>query len=228
VYGVRAPDEGLDDPALTLERLATGYVQAMTELQPAGPYHLLGYSQAAKLAYEMACQLRAQGREVGLVVLVDYPADFTAYRHPRGLQALRHPWQALLDLPFAFAYDGHLAPDERRHEWRNRLREAAVRLGYRAAGRHDTTDHTARRDRLDALLKAHILGPYDGPVVLVRARQQSLFSTHDRVMGWNRLVSGGVSVVPMPGLHARLMHSPFVEVLARKLNQQLQQGGDTL
>lgn len=227
VVGTRAPDDGLDDPALTLEELAATYVRAMLKRQPDGPYHLLGYSQAAKLAYEMAQQLQAQGRQVGLLALIDYPVDFRSYRYPHGLP--RHFWQTLADFRWAFTYDGVLSPEERRHEWGNRWRLLARRLGHRprkhdAAGADaqlDPEEHTPRRRRLDALLRAYQPGPYAGDVVLFRARQQSLSCSHERTMGWDKLVRGKLDIITISGFHARLMHDPFVRKLAQHLTDRL-------
>ncbi|MEN6546648.1 MAG: amino acid adenylation domain-containing protein, partial [Armatimonadia bacterium] len=204
VYGVRAPEDGLDDPEVTLVSLAKGYVRSLTELQPEGPYHLLGYSQAAKVAYEMARQLRAQGREVGFVGLVDFPVDLEAYRRPRGLLAVSHPLQALADLPFSFAYDRYLTAHERRHEWRNRLRELAMRMGYQPHSEMpDTSNQPERWRRLDAIIRANEPQPYEGDVVVFRSRQQSILCTHDPTMDWNKLVKGRVEVVPVRGIHGR-------------------------
>ena len=40
-------------------------------MQPTGPYHLGGWSLGGNIAFEMACQLRQQGAEVGLLALLD-------------------------------------------------------------------------------------------------------------------------------------------------------------
>src|SRR2546425_10151820 len=51
--------------------LAGLYVRHLVTQQPQGPYFLGGYSAGALLALEMARQLRAQGRGVGLLVMLD-------------------------------------------------------------------------------------------------------------------------------------------------------------
>lgn len=220
VYGIRAPDD-LDDPDLTLEKLADNYLKAMREVQPEGPYHLFGYSQAAKLAYLLAVKLQEAGQDVAYVGLVDYPADFRAYRRPR-FPGLRHPLQALADLPWTVAYDGCMTRQEQKQEWRNRARELAAFLGLRPHRPRFHEDDSDRRRRLDGLLKAYQPASFFGDIVLYRCRQQNLLCTHHRLMGWNDLVSGRVNVVPIPGMHVRAMHDPFVQAIARDLNKRLQ------
>lgn len=58
------------DQCSSLEELAGSYCAAMIEMQPAGPYLLLGTSVVgAAIAHNMAMQLRAVGRTVALIIL---------------------------------------------------------------------------------------------------------------------------------------------------------------
>ena len=63
---VAAPAPPYDDlpPFKTLEALASDTIRAIKRIQPKGPYNLLGWSFGARLAYEIAQQLQAQGDEV--------------------------------------------------------------------------------------------------------------------------------------------------------------------
>ncbi|HVR96706.1 MAG TPA: amino acid adenylation domain-containing protein [Thermoanaerobaculia bacterium] len=58
-------------PFTSVEGLAASYVAAIREIWPRGPYPLAGYSFGAVIAFEMARQLRSQGCEVPLLVLLD-------------------------------------------------------------------------------------------------------------------------------------------------------------
>ncbi|GHB28712.1 non-ribosomal peptide synthetase [Salinicola rhizosphaerae] len=78
------PAFGLQSPALdpeqalpsSIDALARDYVERVRELHPRGPVHLVGWSVGGIIAQAMAVRLRALGREVGLVALLDaYPAE---------------------------------------------------------------------------------------------------------------------------------------------------------
>jgi thioesterase domain-containing protein len=75
LYGLQAP--GLDGTAElpgSVRELATICVQQIRAVQPAGPYHLLGWSFGGVVAHEIAVQLQAAGEQVGALVLLDaYP-----------------------------------------------------------------------------------------------------------------------------------------------------------
>ncbi|WP_068925909.1 amino acid adenylation domain-containing protein [Planobispora rosea] len=73
IYGLQARHDPL--PA-SLRELAADYVEQLRAVQPAGPYHLLGWSTGGVIAQEMAVQLRLAGQEVALLAVLDaYPAE---------------------------------------------------------------------------------------------------------------------------------------------------------
>jgi nonribosomal peptide synthetase DhbF len=55
--------------------MAEDYVEQLRTVQPAGPYHLLGWSAGGRIAHEMALQLQAGGAEVRLLAMLDAPAS---------------------------------------------------------------------------------------------------------------------------------------------------------
>lgn len=61
-------------------------IQHMREVQPSGPYRLLGYSFGCAVTFEMALQLQAAEEPIDSVILLDgSPAYVTAkYVHHRG------------------------------------------------------------------------------------------------------------------------------------------------
>jgi amino acid adenylation domain-containing protein/non-ribosomal peptide synthase protein (TIGR01720 family) len=80
--GKDQPLYGLQDPDLytkrssvdSIEDLAARYVEALTTVQPAGPYSLMGWSVGGLVAYEMAQQLTAHGQVVAALILLDTQA----------------------------------------------------------------------------------------------------------------------------------------------------------
>ncbi len=71
------------EPDRTIEQMAARYIAEMRTLNPAGPYHLLGYSLGGKITFEMAKQLVASKLPLGMVAL----ADASLGVPPRGFAA---------------------------------------------------------------------------------------------------------------------------------------------
>jgi acetoacetyl-CoA synthetase len=62
-----------------IEDMAKFYLDALKQLQPEGPYILIGYSFGGLVALEMAQCLVEDGKNIALLVLID------TYPHPRYL-----------------------------------------------------------------------------------------------------------------------------------------------
>jgi amino acid adenylation domain-containing protein len=72
VLGVRDPFIwGGRDPTLGFQSWVSEYVRAMRERQGQDPYHVIAYSSAGAIGYEIAQHLRRAGQEVALLVLID-------------------------------------------------------------------------------------------------------------------------------------------------------------
>jgi acetoacetyl-CoA synthetase len=75
IYGMQARGlDGVDEPFTSIEEMARFHVDAIKQLQPQGPYSLIGYSLGGLATLEIAQRLLADGEKVGLLALVDsYP-----------------------------------------------------------------------------------------------------------------------------------------------------------
>jgi pimeloyl-ACP methyl ester carboxylesterase len=72
VYGLQARGlNGTDVLPATVEEMAADYLAHVREVQPSGPYHLLGWSFGGLVAHEMAVQLQRSGERVGLLSVLD-------------------------------------------------------------------------------------------------------------------------------------------------------------
>jgi acetoacetyl-CoA synthetase len=80
IYGLQARGiDGLDEPLERIEDMAEFHLNAIREVQPHGPYALMGYSLGGLVALEMAQRLTADGEKVALLAMLD------AYPHMRHL-----------------------------------------------------------------------------------------------------------------------------------------------
>ena len=80
-YGIGDPVAGANLSLPGIEELASHYIDEMQRFQPDGPYFLMGHSVGGVVAYEMARQLIAKDKQVGLVAMfdsyVDLPTSFS-------------------------------------------------------------------------------------------------------------------------------------------------------
>ncbi|MFK4105085.1 amino acid adenylation domain-containing protein, partial [Streptomyces sp. NPDC019531] len=75
VYALQA--RGLAEPGqrpLSVEQIAGDYVEQIIQIQPVGPYHLLGWSFGGLVAHAMATELQRRGAPTALLAILDaYP-----------------------------------------------------------------------------------------------------------------------------------------------------------
>ncbi|MFH8616443.1 amino acid adenylation domain-containing protein [Streptomyces sp. NPDC017979] len=72
LYGIQARGfDGTTPPSTSIEDMVDDYVRQVQEVQPCGPYHLLGWSFGGTLAHAMAAELQRRGEEVALLALLD-------------------------------------------------------------------------------------------------------------------------------------------------------------
>ena len=75
IYGMQARGiDGVDEPFSSVEAMAQFHIGAIKQLQPHGPYFLIGYSLGGLVSLEIAQRLSADGEKIALLALVDsYP-----------------------------------------------------------------------------------------------------------------------------------------------------------
>jgi pimeloyl-ACP methyl ester carboxylesterase len=75
IYGMQAKGiDGVEEPLDRIEDMAQYSLDAVKQVQPHGPYFLIGFSLGGLVTLEMAQQLMAQGEKIGLLAMLDsYP-----------------------------------------------------------------------------------------------------------------------------------------------------------
>ncbi|MEU9979023.1 beta-ketoacyl synthase N-terminal-like domain-containing protein [Streptomyces sp. NPDC051014] len=81
VFGIQAHGlDGTRPPAADARSMVASYVDHVREVQPRGPYRLLGWSYGGFVAHAMACAFQDLGEEVTLLAMLDAPQPHgTAY-----------------------------------------------------------------------------------------------------------------------------------------------------
>jgi thioesterase domain-containing protein len=215
---------GLDTRALpdqSVAAIARRNVAALREVEPTGPYRLLGYSLGGAVALEMARGLTAAGEAVELVALLEPPV---ANRH-RSRMGESRAYAARVQDRTASALPGR--------DLNARLARARTlaRVGAAYASRqvYIASAGLVRRRGLDQhnvffelhrrVLRAHTATPFHGRAVVFASPQ--FFEHHrqelDRVLP-PESAGGGRYDVEIAGEHLDLVREPNVAEVARALD----------
>jgi thioesterase domain-containing protein len=95
IHGLQAKGiDGVAEPFDRIEDMARYSLDAVRELQPHGPYLLIGFSLGGLVTLEMAQQLIAEGEKIGLLAMLDsYPHVSRLSREQRVRLSTRQMWR---------------------------------------------------------------------------------------------------------------------------------------
>jgi amino acid adenylation domain-containing protein len=219
IYGLQSQGlDGLQPPLNRIEDMASKYIQEMLTVAPDGPYLLIGYSFGGSIAFEIACQLRAQGKQVDFLGLLDIPAPQTPPLRPSLLKSilihLHNLWQL---------------------DWQERRRYIPDRINHRLK-KVDRREFLMR-GLLEINPSPHLLNiinsnfqadfdyqpqVYPGDMDLFRCGVQSMQYTLYQDLGWTDLVKGRLSIHNIGGNHYGLLKEPNIRSIAEKLKLQIE------
>jgi acyl-CoA synthetase (AMP-forming)/AMP-acid ligase II/thioesterase domain-containing protein/acyl carrier protein len=199
-YALQAPGlAGNQPPGARFEDMAAEYLDEIMSVDPDGPYLLGGASATGGLiAFEIAQQLRARGKEIGLMVLIDVMSPPAL--QPRSKKAPGHR-DSLLRYPRRYfrrritAVKQWIANDAQTRRFRR-----VERANERARGRYTPA-------------------AYPGRIVLFMSEEGPSWPSFDpqSPYGWGALAGGGLDFYLVPGNHAGILREPHVRLVAEKM-----------
>jgi thioesterase domain-containing protein len=237
-YGIQAPPKQMLDVKFgsSVESLANHYADALVKFQPRGPIVLGGYCVGAIIALEMANNLRARGREVGPLLVIDGVPENTGVTLPR--------WELRNWLDLARNLRGWLVHGDlmRNRTFRSlvwsltnnayALAKAAIGLkrgqrfggGYSIEGMMDLSpyqpSHRLFIDRLFAALFAYVPRRYSGTVVVYEAKITPLLYLPQIGRTWRGFAPQS-EVIDIVGTHISMMREPYVDALAKDMRTRI-------
>ena len=235
-YGIQAPRQKLSaEFASSIHSIAEYYVDALTAHQPEGPLALGGWSVGAVIALEMAQQLRANGRAVQLLVVLDGDLSNTS-GEISALSPLYY-WKLLSNLPRWVFHDVILDMQ---------LRAIAKRAKRKLLGAMATLasrgEHAARYHPVDGFVdttswpetqilfaralydaqQRYVPQAYDGPILVFAARTGPLHHV-PKVTGTWDTISTRVETVRVDGTHLNMLRAPRALCVSNHLRERLWQ-----
>ncbi|MGZ8941903.1 MAG: non-ribosomal peptide synthetase [Methylobacter sp.] len=199
-YGMGAESNNHAVQLPKLEDLADHYIKEMQQVQPHGPYHLLGFSFGGIIAYEMACQLAANGCQVSFLGLLD--------THLK-TEKQRLPLYQIIQKLFGTSPGGLL------EMIRNKITDQARSYKYGA----DFWPHIYTSAPDMACHNGYQPKNYDGHVTLFQGwEEESMFYKYTLAeCAWRLILGDNLEVQQIPGMHYEIFNEPHVKTLAEKI-----------
>ena len=74
---------------------------------------------------------------------------------------------------------------------------------------------------------AYIAGPYDGNTIMFKAKKNYSY-LHDPMLGWGEVLNGPLEFIELPSNAGGLFMEPYVQVMADKLKERIEQSAADL
>ncbi|MDV2992590.1 MAG: D-alanine--D-alanyl carrier protein ligase [Chroococcidiopsis sp. SAG 2025] len=243
--------DGLHPPLTSIEEMAAGYIEALRQIQPHGPYQLGGWSFGGLVAYEMAQQLHQAGEQVSFLAILDTIAPISSNRVFWG-DGLKFLLTTVPGSIYPFVRDYWSLIRDRlarsRNDSSDRLRTSnpistmkkiLTPRAWLSFLERTTISHllpqSAVLRMLDELTIHRLMKifsansratlkytPRPYPQAIALFRTTELQKkSHDPTLGWSQLSRSGVQVHYISGNHLTMLQKPHVRVLAEHLRRYL-------
>jgi aspartate racemase len=228
-YGVEhQSQDGTRARYTRVEIIAKHYLIEIRTVQPRGPYFLGGYCFGSLVAFEAAQQLKSQGEEVSLLVLLD-PSSLSSGkasssrmpRSPNGFTRvtlyydnIRRHWRhlAALGLHEKLAY---ILVRVQGKVHASKLLKKVLCKGYVSLGY--PLPSSLRSPYILAIyhqaVQDYVPQPYPGWVILFKGATRS----YDSLFDWQKLIVGELEMHEVPGAHLDITKEPYIQCWAETL-----------
>lgn len=218
--------------------MAAEYLKEMRSVQPFGPYKLCGSSFGGLIAFEMACQLTADGEEVSLLALFDTYAPGYPQKKPdafpfeskfRGLFEKAKRFREQISLIetrgekvefFRKQFEKLRTRAKRKKAWKENQFDIAY---AKATGRELPVNVQRNHLAIQHALDTYAPPVFDGKMILFRAALQPSGVIFDPNLGWKKFTTQEIIIKEVSGSHGALTVYPYAKHLATKLSPLLEE-----
>jgi thioesterase domain-containing protein len=208
---------------VTIEETAGQYVRLIRQIQPRGPYVLVGWCNGGTLAFETARQLLEAGGVVSRVFMIDtwIPGYFRRLGWLRSkLADYNYRWRLILadwdtvrsgEKSFwdFIAYRSTV----RRFYRRVSIEKVAAEPAYAAAQAYDRwlLDYTTK------MFNVYEPEPIGTQLTILRSTSEPAGPFLDPKLGWGGMAANGVDLVIIPGDHFTVFKEPGASIMAKAI-----------
>ncbi|WP_225035705.1 non-ribosomal peptide synthetase [Winogradskyella sp. SM1960] len=229
VYALQAKGLSGDiEPHDSVEAMASHYISEIKSVNPDGPYALGGFSFGGIVAFEMAKQLKAEGKEVKNVALFDsYAYPHYSYSNPVAKRTIAR----LYDMGQLFFMLFNMFSSVKNFKRRVELLKISfsglfLRLKHGKEKQYQLQfNRTSKIDEMHGVaFRSYNLIPQDIQVDLFRSTEDIYFAHDYKNLGWGKIARGGIRKHMIPGNHSEMFLPPAVDEVSKLLESVLGDG----
>lgn len=234
VYGFQPRGlNGIDEPFETLEDMAAEYIAALLEKGFLDTYILAGYSYGGIVAFEMARQLQAMGKQVKMLAVLDtyaYNSGHFETGLPRYIRKIKRQFPKLLFITGSLIRQPKETIRYQQSFFVRKYNEFAVYMGLQRPPETDSAEDKVN-DKYETAYRNYHMQPSDACIIdLFRVDTRLYFLDDPIYLGWKPYALKGIVVHIVKGNHKTFLMPPndkdFAILLQRLVDKRMKPEAD--
>ncbi|MBK0368817.1 non-ribosomal peptide synthetase [Flavobacterium agrisoli] len=226
IYGIQGiKSNGFNEWYESIEEMAAHYIDAITKVNPSGPYAIAGFSFGGVVAFEMTRQLKQQGKEVSLTALLDSCIDSSYYystlkqkKAIRYLDITHRRFDYLIEM-----FSSLKGFKKRFNGKKDYVLKTKLGLGDKITEQEALAleQFTEANSMVNKIVDRYQLKPQKFKVDLFRSKDDDDYKKDPIYLGWKKAAQDGVTIHDITGKHLDIVSPPNDIKLARLLQNIL-------
>ena len=219
-YGLQGVGpKGFDDWYESVEDMAAHYIEAIEKINPNGPYALAGFCVGGIVAFEMSRQLKAKGKDVSMLALLDSYADSSYYYKTQKQKKLVKYYaktrrRLIYLMEMLTSWKGFMKRFNSKKEYLQKKHfDQNIQLTEQEILAHE--QFTKAVDLIMGILNKYHLKPQKLKVDLIRSKDHPEYGLAPIHLGWKKAALMGVNIHNIPGDNFDIRESPHDKNLAK-------------
>lgn len=210
----------------SVEAIAAYHIPEILKIQPKGPYAVAGYSYGGFMAYEIAKQLIAMGKEVSFFGIIDTNAWAAMPPETELGRMLKKVLRQFHKIPFfinSFIKHPKEALAYQKLVFRRKFPKKNA-AAHNPAVQQYTGYEKQLRKKYNQVVDRYRIKPFDIEVSLFKVEKRIYFIDSPKYMGWNKVALKGVKTYTVPGDHNTFRLPPHDRAFAQIIQQAMNAG----
>jgi len=203
---------------LSIEQMASKYIEDMLQAQPESKYAIAGYSLGGFIAFEIAKQLQEMGKEVAFLGIIDTFAGNNF--EGSAINKIMHQGKKMVFLLDALITKPRKALQYQRQVLEQKIRNIFEKDGDLPIGKFTNYEAEIYK-KYSIALDAYQLTSAELKVTLFTVNERQYYLQDPETMGWRKFALRGVRRVQVPGDHSSVLYPPHDKSLAKAIQLEL-------
>ncbi|NFL97255.1 amino acid adenylation domain-containing protein, partial [Clostridium botulinum] len=206
IYGINFSSKYSQESNISIEKIASDYIDIIKKIQPQGPYYIFGWSLGGIIGLEMVKQLEQSGDMISKLIIADsYIVNTEAIDAQSEVAIAKNEFTSIKnqDKCRTKHYDIKDLSEKDRDIINKAMKEFEEDNGY---------SFKINKSFVNVMDKYNLGEPINSDIYFIQAEE----SSHWDLNKWENTTKGKFTYSKIPGNHLSIFQKPYVDILIEK------------